>query len=243
MRSAEAPRLVLLPGLMCDARVFAAQVARFPDAIAIDGFGTLTSLADMARYALSQVSGRIALLGHSMGARVALEAWRIAPERIDRLALVSTGVHLPQPGEADKRHALRDLGRAEGMAALVDRWLPPMVAPSRTHDAALIDPLRAMCIDAGLDVYTAQITALLDRPEVESLLPSIDCPTLVAVGQDDAWSAPAQHEAIADRIRDAELVVTYGAGHMLPAEAPEHFNAAIADWLARPHPTPSGDTR
>ena len=243
MRSAEAPRLVLLPGLMCDARVFAAQVARFPDAVAINGFGTLTSLADMARHALSQVSGRIALLGHSMGARVALEAWRIAPERIDRLALVSTGVHLPQPGEAEKRHALRDLGRAEGMAALVDRWLPPMVAPSRTDDAALIDPLRAMCIDAGLDAYIAQITALLDRPDVDSLLPSIDCPTLVAVGQEDAWSPPAQHAAIADRIAHSELVVTYGAGHMLPAEAPEHFNAAIADWLARPHPTPSGDMR
>ena len=238
-----AARLVLLPGLMCDARIFAAQVARFPDAVAIDGFGPLRSLAEMAARALAAVPGRIALLGHSMGARVALEAWRMAPERVDRLALVSTGVHLPQPGEAEKRHALRDLGQAEGIEALVDRWLPPMVAPSRTSDAELITPLRAMCIDAGIEVYTAQMTALLDRAEVESLLPAIDCPTLVAVGQEDAWSPPVQHAAIAERLPHAELVVTSGAGHMLPAEAPEQMNAAIADWLARPHPKISGDMR
>jgi hypothetical protein len=38
--------------------------------------------------------------------------------------------------------ALRDLGRTEGMEALVDQWLPPMIAPARQDDPALMSRLR-----------------------------------------------------------------------------------------------------
>lgn len=225
--------LVCLPGLMCDARMFAGQRAAFPGMIAIDGFGERRSLAEMAAHALSLAPPRFALLGHSMGGRVALEMWRQAPERIERLALVSTGIHPPQPGEAEKRHALRDLGRREGAAALVDAWLPPMIAPAnRTPE--IVHALQRMCLDAGTPVFAAQIAALLARPAVDALLPTIACPVLVAVGSEDRWSPPDQHRAIADAIPDSRLTVIAGAGHMLPAEAPDAFNAAIADWLARP---------
>ncbi|MEO9133242.1 MAG: alpha/beta hydrolase, partial [Sphingomonas sp.] len=71
-------------------------------------------------------------------------------------------------------------------------------------------------------------------PEVESLLPQIACPVLVAVGREDRWSPPSQHEAIAALIPDARLVVIEGAGHMLPLEAPNALNHAIAGWLNQP---------
>lgn len=230
--------LVCLPGLLCDARVFVGQRARFPDMLAIDGFGARRSLVEMAAYALSLAPLRMSLLGHSMGARVALEMIRQAPDRIERLALVSTGTHLPQPGEADKRHDLLDLGRRDGAGALVDAWLPPMIAPAN-RTAALVDPLRMMCLDAGVDVFEAQIAALLDRPSVDTLLPTIACPTLVAVGSDDVWSPPAQHRAIVAAVPHADLVIVEGAGHMLPVEATDAFNDAIAAWLARPVTIPT----
>ena len=226
--------LRFLPGLLCDARVFANQLCQFDDSSAIDGFGERTSLTDMARHALACGPARMALVGHSMGARVALEVYRLAPERVERLALVSTGVHLPQSGEAEKRHALRDLGFEHGAEALVDRWLPPMLSVSHRDDPMIIGPLHAMCVEAGVAVYAAQITALLDRPEVEGLLPSITCPVLVAVGSEDAWSPPAQHAAIAEIIPHATLTIVPGAGHMLPVEDPNALNAAIATWLAQP---------
>jgi pimeloyl-ACP methyl ester carboxylesterase len=231
---ADAVPLVLLPGLLCDARIFAAQLARFPEAIAIVGFGTQPSLCAMARQVLDSVPGPMALLGHSMGARVALEVVRLAPERVTRLALVSTGTHPPQPGEAEKRHALLDLGRAEGAAALVDRWLPPMVAAERVGDDRLMQPLRTMCIEAGVDTFAAQISALLNRPALDSLLPKIRCPTLVAVGSADIWSPPVQHEGIAAAVPGARLHIIDDAGHMLPAEAPDALNDAVADWLTWP---------
>lgn len=241
MQSIAAAPLVCLPGLMCDARMFAGQRAGFPGMTAIHGFGARRRLADMAAHALSVAPPLMSLLGHSMGARVALEMWRQAPERIERLALVSTGTHPPQPGEAEKRHALRDLGLREGAAALVDAWLPPMIAPAN-RSPALVGQLRRMCIDAGTAVFAAQIEALLARSPVDALLPTIDCPVLVAVGSEDGWSPPDQHRAIVERIPRARLIVIAGAGHMLPAEAPDAFNQAIADWLALPAKTPVSST-
>lgn len=233
--------LLLVPGLICDARIFGSQTALFPGAVATGGHGSRRSLAAMADAILVTAPPRFALLGHSMGARVAIEIWRRTPERVDRLALVSTGTHLPRAGEAEKRRALLDLGRGQGMGALVDAWLPPMLAPAHRAEARLAGPLRAMCIEQGVEAYAAQIEALLARPEIDSLLPGIAVPTLVAVGEHDAWAPPEQHAALAARIPGARLHVMPGAGHMLPAEAPEPFNQAIRDWLAAPHP--HGETR
>jgi len=226
--------LILLPGLICDASIYAPQLAAFPQSKAVDGYGRADTLERMARIVLDQAPERFDLFGHSMGGRVALEVVRMAPERVRRLALVSTGVHPLKPGERDKRHALRQIGRDQGMEALTDAWLPPMVAPGRVGDEELMAPMRAMCIRAGLDVFEAQIEALLARPEVDSLLPAIACPTLVMTGAEDSWSPPAQHEAIAAAIPDSELVIVPGAGHMILLEAPDAVNAAIASWLSRP---------
>lgn len=226
--------LLMLPGLICDSRIFAPQFAAFPQAIPAADYGDADDLGAMAELVLARAPDRFALLGHSMGGRVALEIVRRAPARVTRLALLSTGVHLPTSEEAPKRYALRDLGRERGMAALVDSWLPPMVAPSRGEDASFLAPLRAMCLDAGLPRFEAQITALLARPEVESLLPRLTCPVLLAVGREDRWSPPEQHAAMAALIPGAQLIVIAGAGHMLPVEAPGLLNQAIADWLRQP---------
>ena len=74
----------------------------------------------------------------------------------------------------------------------------------------------------------------------ERLLARIGCPTLVMTGELDSWSPPAQHEAMAARIADSALEIVAGAGHMLPLEAPDAVNQAIAAWLQRPaNETPS----
>jgi pimeloyl-ACP methyl ester carboxylesterase len=94
--------------------------------------------------------------------------------------------------------------------------------------------MRDMCLAAGQAQFDAQIAALLGRPEVDTLLPQIACPTLVMTGELDRWAPPAQHEDIAARIADSLLVIIPGAGHMLPLEAPGEVNEAIAQWLAMP---------
>lgn len=223
--------LLLVPGLICDSRVYAAQCAAFPMARALPGWGVVHSLGAMAERLLADAPPRFSLLGHSMGARVAIEVARRAPDRVARLALVSTGTHPVAPGEAAKRHALRDKGRAEGMEALVADWLPPMIAPD--NRAALMGPLGAMCVEQGLAAYEAQIEALLNRPSLEDLLPRLGMPVLSCTGELDGWSPPAQAQAIAQAIPGAKLEIVPEAGHFLPAERPQALNTIIARWLSR----------
>ena len=230
--------LLFLPGLICDARVFAPQLAAFPGARAVNGYGTADSLFDMAKIALAEAdragAAQIDLFGHSMGARVALKVFRLAPERVRRLALCSTGVHALRPDEPEKRRALQAIGHARGFEALVDTWLPPMVAEDNRSNEAIYAPMRQMCLDQNQTIFDAQIEALLSRPEQEHLLDRIKCPTLVMTGALDTWSPPAQHEAMAARLADSRLVIVPGAGHMLPLEAPGAVNDAIAAWLEMP---------
>jgi pimeloyl-ACP methyl ester carboxylesterase len=78
-----------------------------------------------------------------------------------------------------------------------------------------------------LVTYEAHIKALLDRPEVESLLPRISCPTLIMTGSEDVWSPPDQHCQIAQAIPQSLLRIAEGAGHMLPVENAGVLNRAM----------------
>lgn len=230
-----ASTICLLPGLLCDATVWAPQMAALAGRGQVrtaDLWG-LSSFPSMAEKVLAETSGPLAVAGHSMGARVALEMWRLAPERIERLALLSTGFHPPGPHEEAKRMALVKVGYEQGMAAVADRWLPPMVHPDRVHDEALMAPLRAMVRRATPEIFEGQQRAGLSRPDAGPYLDRIACPTLVLVGRQDGWSPVPQHEEIARRIRGSELVIVEDAGHMVTVERPGPVNRALLDWLGR----------
>ena len=226
--------LVILPGLLCDSRMFAAQVDGLGAFALDDYYGGADSIEKMATFALDRMPPHCALLGHSMGARVALAVWQRAPERVARLALADAGVHDVGPGEAAKREALKDIGRRLGDEALVDAWLPPMIAPARRQDMSLLALLKGMAVAAGTGIFERQITALLYRPAAYPVLATITCPTMVIVGDQDEWSPVDQHEAIAAAIPDARLRIIAGAGHMAPAEAPNEFNEILREWLSWP---------
>lgn len=186
----------------------------------------------MARYALRTLPERFSLMGHSMGALVALEIWRLEPERVERLALSDTGVHPLQPGEADKRRRLSALGQNDGIEALVDAWLLPMIGPAHRDEGPILETLRAMVTDAGVPTFSRQTEALIHRPEAETLLSSIDCPVFAIVGRDDAWSPVAQHHRFMSQVGGGHVRVIDHAGHMAPIEEPAAFNAALGESLA-----------
>lgn len=230
--------LMFLPGLICDARIYAPQTAAFAGSMAVDGYGLSGSLVDMARIALAEAdragAGQIDLFGHSMGGRVALEVFRLAPHRVRRLALASTGIHPLAPDETGKREGLKAVGHRHGFKALVDHWLPPMVAEANRADPAIYAPLEQMCLSKGQAMFDAQIHALVNRPAVDDLLPRIACPTLVLTGELDTWASPAQHKTIAAAIGPSTLEIVPGAGHMVQFEAPDAVNSAITRWLKQP---------
>ncbi|WP_422058181.1 alpha/beta fold hydrolase [Sphingomonas sp.] len=232
--------LLILPGLMCDAGMFAATLAAFPQARTIDDhYGGADTIGAMAEHVLASAPANFALIGHSMGARVALELLARVPDRVTRLMIADTGVHGVREGEAESRYALRDLGRREGFDRLVDAWLPPMVGEAARANAQLMAVLRAMCLRAGQAVFEAQTEALLNRPDTDAVLQALTCPVAVVVGAEDQWSTIDQHRDIAARIARATLHVIGAAGHMAPAEEPQQFNTRIREWLAIPAMTPA----
>ncbi len=228
--------LCLLPGLLCDATVWAPQRAALSSSsdIHVPNFWGLSSFADMARKVLDEVPGPLAVAGHSMGARVALELWRLAPDRLRRLALLSTGFHGPRPEETSKRMALVDLAYKKGMAEVARVWLPPMVHPDRIGDAALMEPLVDMVRRATPEIFEGQQRAGLNRPDAAAYLPNISCPTLILCGRQDGWSPPAQHEEMAALIPGARLVLLDGCGHMATVERPAEVTEELIRWLAVP---------
>ena len=127
--------------------------------------------------------------------------------------------------------ALVKLAYEQGMAAVAERWLPPMVHPDRIHDDALMAPLRAMVCRATPEIFEGQQRAGLTRPDAGPYLDQIACPTLVLVGREDGWSPPSQHQQIARRIKGSELVLVEHSGHMVTVERPEPVNQALVEWI------------
>ncbi len=230
--------LMLLPGLMCDAAVWAPQTASLQARCVIPAWGLRDSLSAMARQVLEEApTERFSMAGHSMGGRVALEVMRLAPRRVERLALLDTGTHPLAAGEAGEkersgRMALLKMAQEQGMRAMARQWARGMVHPSQL-DTPLFDSILDMLERSSPEQFAAQINALLTRPDAAPLLGTIQCPTLVLCGADDAWSPPAQHQAMRDAMANASLSVIERCGHMCTMEQPQAVNEALAAWLGR----------
>lgn len=229
------PRLVCLTGLLCDRLVWQ-EVARQLESVAdveIISFAGFDDLTAMAESVLLQEEGAFALAGHSMGARVALEIYRLAPERITHLALMNTGVHPKSDKEIPGRMRLLKLAQEQGTSALAVDWLRPMMSPKGLQNTALMTALEQMVSAYSVEQFAGQIKALLNRPNAEAILPTITAPTLLLSGTEDTWSPVEQHQTMQERIANSELVVVDGVGHMAPVEDPIQVAKAMKHWLSK----------
>lgn len=221
--------ILLIPGLLCDGHVWEALLARLGAEVA--ELTTQDDLTRMARDCLERHPGVLHVAGHSMGGRVAIEMARLAPDRIERLALLDTGIHPRRDGEAGQRQEIVDFAHARGLAALAERWLPPMVWEGHHADSALMTGLTAMVMRMDPDLHERQIRALVNRPDASVVLSAITCPVLLMVGREDRWSPVAQHQDMLRLLPRARLEIIEEAGHFAPLEQPETVAAILAEFL------------
>ncbi len=226
--------IYLLCGLLCDQTVWEIQTralkAQGYDArpMSFQGFD---SLSGMAAHLLAEAPPRFSLAGHSMGGRVALEAYRQAPERIERLALLDTGYEPAVEAETEKRGVLVRKALAEGIDTIAETWARPMIGPARQQDDELLGRILQMVGRMSGEIYAGQTRALLSRPDATSLLGEIRCPTLVLCGMQDGWSPPERHRQMAEAIPGSELRLIDDCGHMSTMEQPEAVLAELEAWL------------
>lgn len=232
--------LLLVPGLMCDHTVWdpLRPYLATQRAWRVVDHGSADSLHQMAIQLLDSAPPQFVVGGHSMGARVVLEAIRLAPERIAGVALLDTG-YLPKlPGtageeEVRKRLRLLQIAQDEGVRVMAREWVQGMVHPDRLQDHELIERILAMFDCKTADIFAKQIHALIHRPDATDVLKSIRVPALILCGQQDAWSPPAQHEAMHQLVPHGSLAIIAHAGHMAPMESPAAVAEAMSGWLAQ----------
>lgn len=227
--------LVLLPGMMCDARLFAPQFAAFSGkrtviSAPISQYATMSELASSA---LASLPKRFALAGLSMGGIVAMEMLRQAPDRIAGLALLDTNPLAEQDEVKARRIHQIDAVKAGNLRQVMRDEMKPNYLTDGPNQGSILDICMVMASDLGDAVFINQTNALMDRFDQSATLRSCPCPALSLCGEDDTLCPIARHELMRDLLPDAELQIIQNAGHLPTLEQPETTNAALARWLER----------
>ncbi len=227
------PCVLLLHGLLCDARVWQQQSVVLAEDfdVRIPLLRGPASFAAMATMILAQAPARFHLVGHSMGARVALEILRQAGPRVDGLILMSFGTHPVAADEPARYQAMQTLAETQGMSALAEHWAGIMVPGQGKAAGALRDLIRQMAAQYCLADFQSQVQAALARQDQSQVLASHSGAVLLLCGEEDQWSPPSQHRQILADTADASLEVVSGAGHMLPLQRPTEVSGRISSWL------------
>jgi pimeloyl-ACP methyl ester carboxylesterase len=223
--------ILLIPGLLCDETEWRPLLAELKGEAVVADLSTQDDLTQMARDCLANVPGPLRVAAHSMGARVAMEMARLAPERIERLVLLDTGIHPRREGEREQREEIVGFARKNGMAALAERWLAGMVYEKNRINTTLMKSLTEMVVSKDPDLHERQIRALVNRPDASGYLDQIRCPVLLVVGRQDQWSPVSQHEDMLRLLPDARLEIIENAGHFSLVEQGEKVARIVAKFL------------
>jgi pimeloyl-ACP methyl ester carboxylesterase len=222
--------LVLLPGTLCDRRVWEPMLARLgrSDAIVPDVTTHHTARA-LAAAVLANAPPRFALAGFSLGGFVALEMINLAPDRVAALALISTTARPLSDAEIVARRTRWAVTRDEPVAMVVARDLWPIyVATSRRHDDDLRDLILRMADDVGRSAWVRQFDVALSRKDMRPILGSIRAPTLVITGEEDKLCPPDHAAEMGKGIPGATLEILPETGHFLPLETPNRLAQAMS---------------
>jgi pimeloyl-ACP methyl ester carboxylesterase len=226
--------LVLVPGLLCSARLFAPQiVALWPlGQVAVADHRRDADIDAVATRILAAAPPRFALAGLSLGGYIAFAMLRKAPERIAKVALLNTSARPDTFEQTSAREKLIAKAETGKMNEIVDVLTPLYLHHDRHKDEALTRIVRDMAADTGGDAFVRQERTIMSRPDSRQLLASISCPTLVLVGDGDVLTPPDLAKEIAGGISGSRLVIVPNCGHLSTLERPEAVNAAMAEWLA-----------
>jgi pimeloyl-ACP methyl ester carboxylesterase len=224
--------LVLVPGLGCSARLYSPQVD------ALWRFGPVTvadhtrddTMEAIARRILDIAPPRFALAGLSMGGFISFAILRLAPQRVDRVALLDTNARADTPERVADRERLIAMAQAGKFAEVNAMLTPRYLHPDHRSEVfrKIVDDMAA---DVGVGGFVRQQRAIMSRPDSRPMLASIKCPTLVLVGEADQATPPDLSKEIADGIPGAKLVIIKDCGHLSTIEQPDAVNAAMAEWL------------
>lgn len=225
---------LLVPGLNCDARVYAGVAATLwpfgPVTVANHREGT--TMAEIASTILADAPPRFALIGFSMGGYIAFEILRQAPDRVTRLGLLDTSARPDTEESTANRRRMIALAQKGKFLDAIEQTFPRAVHPDHLSDSGLYSIHRAMAEANGAEVFEQQQEAIIARPDSRPLLAGLKLPTLIVVGEGDQITPPEAAQEMHEGIAGSRLLVVPKAGHMALLEQPEPVHAALKAWAA-----------
>ena len=231
--------LLLLPGLMNDARVWdpirhALPGGRHVVVAETHMADTIQALAATAIDAMPP--GRFAVAGFSLGGYVAIEVCRQALHRIAGVALLDTGARADSDdAKQNRQRMVAALGSgAASFSQIAGAFAPRLLHAAHAEDPALLALLGDMARHVGSSGFTLQQTAAMNRLDGREVLQTLHCPALVLCGREDQITPPALSEEMAGLLPgDVDLLVVPECGHMSTLEQPAAVAAAFIRWVER----------
>lgn len=225
--------LVFLPGMMCDARLFAPQIAAISSqrTVMVSPIGGYQTMTELAQEVLRHAPPHFALAGLSMGGIVGMEIVRLAPERVLGLALMDTNPLAEIDTVKTKRAPQIEAVQQGNLRAVMRDEMKPNYLTDGPNQGAILDLCMAMASSLGDKVFINQSIALRDRPDQSETLKSFSKPSLVLCGEEDSLCPVSRHELMHALLPDSTLVVLPNAGHLPTLEQPDATTSALTSWL------------
>lgn len=175
-----------------------------------------------------------ALVGNSFGAAVALRVAAVSPQRVSSLLLFS-GPSVPEPDPSPELLAVWDAeeevlatGDLDGaVEAVVSAWVTPQASDRVRQRIAEMQRRNYRHRDSGEELEWAA-DPLEEDP---TLLGRIDCPVLLAAGEDDMVDFRNAVEELAAQLPQARRARIADCGHLAPLEAPEEFRRLVLEFV------------
>ncbi|MEP2948238.1 MAG: alpha/beta hydrolase [Lentilitoribacter sp.] len=225
--------IVMLPGMMCDERLFAPQIAHLNERyyVKIMSIHEHANMADSAKNVLAQSPDEFALLGLSMGGILAMEIMDQAPQRITHLALLDTNPRAELDVVKQRRGPQIERVKNGGLSQIMRDEMKPNYLVDSPNKLDILKLCMVMAEDLGDQAFINQSNALRDRPDYQNVLKGVDVPTLIMCGREDVLCPIERHELMHELIGGSVLHIVDNAGHLPTLEQPEIVNKALDQWL------------
>jgi len=225
-------RLDLIPGTLCDQRLWGKLVPLLPAALETSHVPLFK--ARTRKQMQSLIAARTAPAAHivafSMGAYLALEHALAHPGRVASLVLISSSARGLRPEEKERRQRAMAVLEQHAFAGTTPSQLRNFVLPAHLTDPSIAGVIQQMSLDLGKDTMLAQFAASMERTDLMDRLQELRMPVMIVGAQEDAMVRVDDLRAMAQQVPGAWLEIIGGSGHMVPLEAPEALRDALVGF-------------
>ena len=225
----------MVPGMMCDERIFSPQIEELSKnlEVTVADISSFPTVRELASDLLKKAPKSFSLLGHSMGGIVAMEIYSQEPNRIEKLILMDTNFKAELDEVKLKREPqIKDVREGKLLEVMRDEMKPNYLAESE-NKSSVLDVCMDMALSLGPDVFINQSRALQKRADQLNTIQSINIPVLIMCGSEDKLCTVERHEMMHNMISDSDLKIINNAGHMPTLEQPRETTEVLKEWLMK----------